>query len=245
MDMPKLLIADFNDEYRQILFEKLSQHYHIKTCRDGLQALELMRSFRPELLILDLMLPQLDGISLLHRAQKEGIQPVALVFCPYPSDYVTNSLCNLGVSYYMSKPCDLQAVTDRLADLASQLQPEPVPQANLTTAVSGLLLSLNMQARWDGFRFLNHGVPLFMNDPGQSMTKELYVTIGKAFGKDARQVERSIRSAIDKSWQNRDDRVWRQYFAIHGGTIPRPSNNEFFARMANALTEQGYGAKRA
>lgn len=245
MDMPKLLIADFSDEFRQILFDDLSGDYHIKTCRDGLQALELLRSFQPDLLILDLMLPGLDGISLLHRAQKEGIRPAVLAFCAYPGDYIIAALHRLGVSYYMTKPCDLQAVADRLADFAAELQPAPLPQANLNTAISRHLLALNFSARLDGYLFLQAGVPMYMKDPGQSMTKELYVSIGELFGKDRRQVERSIRSAIDKAWQNRDDRVWRQFFQTADGSVPRPSNNEFFARLSGALAEQGFDAKRA
>lgn len=245
MDMPKLLIADISDEYRQILFDNLSQNYIIKTCRDGIQALELLRSFRPDLLVIDLMLPGLDGISLLQRSRSEGLCPATLVFCPYPSDYVAGALHRLEVSYPMSKPCDLQAVMDRLADLAAGLQPEPVQQANVSTAISTLLLSLGMQARWNGFQFLQVGTSMYMRDPGIAITKELYATIGDQYNKDARQVERSIRSAIETAWKNRDDQVWRQHFTSVGGSIPKPTNSEFLARMANALADQGYNMKRA
>lgn len=245
MDMPKLLIADVSDEYRQILFDNLSQNYIIKTCRDGMQALELLRSFRPDLLVVDLMLPGLDGISLMQRSRSEGICPATLVFCPYPSDYVVSALHRLEVSYLMSKPCDLQAVADRLADLALGLQPEPVQQANISSALSGLLLSLGMQARWNGFQFLQVGTAMYMRDPGIAITKELYVAIGKEYSKDARQVERSIRSAIESAWKTRDDQIWRLYFSTVGGAIPKPSNSEFLARIANALADQGYHMKRA
>lgn len=245
MDMPKLLIADTSDEFRQILFDDLCSHYIIKTCKDGLQAMALLRSFQPDLMVLDLMLPGLDGISLLQRAQDEGICPASLVFCPYPSEYIASALHRLGVAYPMYKPCDLQAIQDRLADLAADLQPDALPQANINSAACNILLDLNFAARWDGFLFLQAGIPIYMNDPGQSMTKELYVTIGERYGKGSAQVERSIRSAIDKAWQNRDDRIWQQFFNTAGGYVPRPSNNEFFARIATALSKQGYGTKYA
>ena len=245
MDMPKLLIADYNDDFRQILFDDLCKDYHIKTCRDGVQALELLHSFQPDLLILDLMLPGLDGISLLHRAQEAGIAPAVLVFCAYPGEYILSALHRLGVSYSMTKPCDLQAVADRLRDFVAEMQPEPLPQASLNTVISRHLLTLNFSARLDGFLFLQTGVPLYMKDPSQSMTKELYVAIGDLFDKDARQVERSIRSAIDKAWQNRDDGLWQQYFCAVNGMVPRPSNSEFIAQIANFLAGQGFDAKRA
>lgn len=245
MDMPKLLIADFSDEYRQILFDQLSQNYIIKTCRDGMQALELLRTFSPDLMVLDLMLPELDGISLLQRARNEGIHPTVLAFCAYPGDYIIHAMHRLGVAYYMTKPCSLDAVADRLADLACQLQPMPTFQENMHSAVSNLLLSLNFPARLDGFLFLQAGIPLYMKNPGQAMTKELYVTVGAMFNKDRQQVERSIRSAIDKAWQHRDDRVWQQYFRTPDGSVPRPSNSEFISRISNALAQQGYEAKGA
>ena len=245
MEMPKLLIADYNDDFRQILFDDLCKDYHIKTCRDGVQALELLRSFQPDLLVLDLMLPGLDGISLLHRAQEEGLTPAVLVFCAYPGDYILSALHRLGVSYCMTKPCNLQAVADRLRDFVAQMQPEPLPQASLHTVISRHLLALNFPARLDGFLYLQAGVPMYMKDPSQSMTKELYVAIGDLYDKDARQVERSIRSAIDKAWQTRDDGVWQQYFATVDGSVPRPSNSEFIAQMAHFLADQGFEAKRA
>lgn len=245
MDMPKLLIADVSDEYRQILFDHLSQNFIIKTCKDGVQALELLRVFRPDLLVMDLMLPGLDGISLLQRSRSEGICPATLVFCPYPSDYVTAALHRLEVSYPMSKPCDLQAVVDRLADLAAGLQPEPVQQANVGTAVSSLLLSLGMRARWSGFQFLQIATPMYMRNPGIAITKELYVAIGKEYNKDALQVERCIRSAIDNAWKSRDSQVWQQYFSTAGGCVPRPSNSEFIARLAGIMAAQGYHMKGA
>lgn len=245
MDMPKLLIADSSDEFRQILFDDLCNTYAVKTCRDGVQALEQIRAFRPDILILDLMLPGLDGISLLHRAQEEGLRPAVLALSTFGSDYIVSALTRLDVSYLMTKPCDLTAISDRLTDLASQLQPSRMPAANLDSAVSAMLLSLNFPARLDGFTFLQAGIPMYMRDPAQSMTKELYLEIGKLYGKDGRQVERSIRNAIDTAWQRRDDVTWRQYFGAPGGQTFRPTNREFFARMAAALSQQGYGSKRA
>lgn len=245
MDMPKLLIADSSDEFRQILFDDLCKTYTVQTCRDGIHALELLRSFQPDILILDLLLPGLDGISLLHRANSEGLSPAVLALSTFGSEYIISALQRLDVSYLMTKPCDLTAISDRLADLASALQPAQVSQADINSSATNLLLHLGFSARLNGFLFLQAGIPMYMRDPAQSMTKELYVSIGALYGKDARQVERSIRNAIDSAWQHRDDAVWRQYFYAPGGAIPRPSNNEFFARMAAALSQQGYGSKRA
>lgn len=241
MEMPRLLIADGGDEFRQILFDQLCADYSVKVCGNGLQALELLRTFRPQLLVLDLMLPGLDGISLLQRAFDEGIRPAVLVTCPYESPYIFSALQRLEVGYLMQKPCDLTAIADRLADFTAQLQPFRLPVADLNTAATNLLISMGFPTRLDGFLFLQTGIPLYMKDPGQSMTKELYVAIGAPHRKDYKQVERSIRSAIHTAWSGGDQKIWRTLFGTPDGQIPRPCNNEFFGRVTAVLSQQGYG----
>ena len=245
MDMPRLLIVDSNEEFRLLLTDTLRNAYCVNTCRDGLEALQMLRSFRPDLVVLDLMLPGLDGITLLQRAQEEGIRPIVLTLNAFPSEYVMGALAKLEVSSSMSKPCDITAIADRLADLSADICPAATPAADLKTAVSSILLALGFPTRLDGFRFLNAGLPLYMKDPGQSMTKELYVAIGQLYGKDAKQVERSIRSAIATALQIGDQRLWRQYFGTPDGQIPRPPNNEFFGRIATVMAQQGYEMKIA
>lgn len=240
MDMPKLLIADSNEEFRQALFDFLCRDYHIKVARDGVSALELLRTYRPDLLVLDILLPGLDGVTLLQRAREEEISPTVLVLNTFPSEYICSALARLEVSYIMSKPCDISAIADRLADFAAELIPCQLPAADLNSAVANLLIALGFPTRLDGFLFLQAGIPMYMKDPGQSMTKELYVAIGKLYGKDRQQVERSIRSAIDIAWRKGDPHVWRQYFGVVDAEVPRPPSNEFFGRIATALAQQGY-----
>ena len=245
MDMPRLLIIDSNEEFRQLLSDTLRNAYCVKTCRDGLEGLQSLRSFRPDLLVLDLMLPGLDGITLLQRTREEGIQPIVLALNAFHSEYVIAALAKLEVSYSMTKPCDITAIADRLADLSSGLRPQTVPESDLQTAVSSVLLALGFPTRLDGFRFLNAGLPIYMKDTGQSMTKELYVAIGQLYNKNAKQVERSIRGAICTAMHLGDQRLWQQYFGTPDGLIPKPSNNEFFGRIATVLSQQGYGRKSA
>ena len=245
MDMPKLLIADSNEEFRQFLFETLSADYCVKTCRDGKQALELLRSFRPSLLVLDLVLPELDGISLLQRAMEEGMEPAVLVATTYQNPYVMSWLSRLETCYVVAKPCDLQAIADRIGDFAAALRPDRIPAVDLHNAISNLLLTMGFPTHLDGFLFLHSGIPLYMRDPGQAMTKELYVSIGAPHQKTSAQVERSIRSAIKTAWETGDPKLWHRYFGAPDGSVPRPSNNVFISRIATALREQGYGSKSA
>lgn len=141
MDAMKLLIADGNEEFRRALAAELQGAYHVRCCGDGKEALSLLRSFVPDVLVLDLMLPELDGISLLQSAASAGLCPMVL-----------------------------------------------------------------------------------------------YPAVGAVFGCKGTHVERSIRSAIDTAWKQRDDRVWQRYFRVGSdGVIPRPSNAAFISRLADAL----------
>lgn len=240
-----MLIADSSEEFGAGLADLVRGAYILRRCRDGRETMEVLAAFKPDILVLDLMLPGLDGISILQRADDEGLRPAVLAMSPFHSSYITGALQRLGVPYLMTKPCDLAAIADRLSDYRAALQPDTIPMVDLSTAATNFLIALGFPTRLDGFLFLQAGIPMYMQDPSQSMTKELYVAIGQLFGKDKRQVERSIRSAIDIAWRNRDDRIWQAHFATPDGSVPRPSNNEFFGRAATALSKQGYNCKSA
>ncbi len=244
MDFPKLLIADEADEYRQALEETLGKQYIVRTCRSGSQALELLRSFRPDILVTDLMLPELDGLTLLQMAAEIGIRPKILVTAYHFSPYMQAMLERLQVDYTMRKPCSLQAVACRLADFAAELTVRPLSSYDPEDLIANVLLRLGMRANLDGFRYLLTAVPLYSHDRNQAITKELYTAVAEAHSKESRQVERSIRSAIHRTWNLHNGPVWAEYF-IPGpdGTVPRPSNGEFIGRLALLLIEQANQSK--
>ena len=102
MDTRKLLIADGNEEFRRALAAELQGAYHVRCCDDGKEALSLLRSFAPDVLVLDLMLPGLDGISLLQSAAASGLCPMVLVTSRFYNDYVLTALGELSVGYMLS-----------------------------------------------------------------------------------------------------------------------------------------------
>ncbi len=236
MDMPKLLIADNDDLFRQLLADSLAGLCLVRTCATGRQALEQLLTFRPDILIVDLLLPEIDGISLLHRAEQSDIHPAILTTSIFNSSYVSAAAARLGVHYMMTKPCDIDAIVDHVRDLAAELAPAPISQADLRSAVSNILLSLGFPTKLDGFNYLVSAIPMYAADPAQAVTKELYSTIGQMYNKDWRQVERSIRNAIDIAWSRRQESVWQQYFTTAPGVpVPRPTNRAFISRMAHHL----------
>ena len=231
--MLKLLIADGTDAFRQALTENLKEHYVVRVCQEGHETLAMLLSFKPDLLVLDLMLPGLEGISVLQRAAESGVEPVVLATTRYCNDYVSDVISRLNVGYVMVKPCDVQAATARLLDLTERLKEQPVVQPDDRTVVSNILLTLGVPTNLRGYCYLRDAILAEIREPGQQVTKTLYPDVGKPYGASGAQVERSIRTAIEKAWNLRNDRQWRQYFAADGtGVVPKPSNAVFISTLA-------------
>ncbi len=239
MDGRKLLIADGSEEFRSALADLLRLSYQVRVCGDGQEALSILRSFHPDILVLDLMLPGLDGISLLHTAALDNICPVVLATTRFLTDYISESVDRLGISYVMVKPCDLRATADRINDLTQRLQQPIVSHPDPRTQVSNLLVNLGISTKLRGYAYLREAVLLMARDPEQSITKILYPAVGNICSCNRQQVERSIRSAIEKAWLHRDNRIWQLYFPPGSdGVIPRPSNAVFISRLADCLRLQ-------
>lgn len=238
MEPLKMLIADGAEEFRLPLAEACRGKYIVRTCRDGYEALELLRSFDPDVLVLDLMLSGLDGISLLHMAAEAGIRPVVLATSRFVSDYVIESMDHLGVGYLMIRPGNIPAVMDRLADLTQRLKAPVLTHPDVRSSLSNLLISLSVPTKLRGYNCLREAIVDMAKDPGMSITKELYPRVAAACDGTAQQVERAIRGAIQAAWSNRDEQVWREFFLPgKDGTIPRPTNAAFISRLAEYLTQ--------
>lgn len=234
--MLKLLIAEGSEEYRVALAERLAGTYTIRTCREGKEALELVRSFRPDMAVLDMMLPGLDGVSLLQRAAAEGLYPTVLATSRFFNDYVMEVITRFGIGYVLRKPYDIDAAVERLADLQNHLKRRIFVQRDPTTVVSNLLLMLGISTKLHGYAYLRDAIIEQMRHPGCMVTKELYPAVGKRFHASSAQVERSIRSAIEKAWQRRDEALWESYFPQECGEYHRkPTNAAFITTLATRI----------
>lgn len=235
--MLKLLIADGMEEFRTALSEVLRGAFIVRTCHEGTQTLEVLKTFKPDAVVLDLTLPGLDGISLLQRMADMGLQPVVLATTRFASDYVLERITRQGVGFVMIKPCDVQAVAARMSEMTQRISLPEIGQPDTRTSASNILLTLGVPTKLRGYPYLREALLRSMKDPNQSVTKELYPAVAGACGATAIQVERSIRSAIQAAWENRDEQVWRMYFQPGpDGSIPRPTNATFISRLAECLT---------
>ena len=246
MDTRRILVADASTEFCGALSDILGGVYDLRLCHDGIQAQTLLGSFAPDVLVLDLALPRLDGIAVMKTAISMPKRPAILVTARFLSAYVERTMDTLGVDYVMMKPCDMQAIADHVHDMAN-LQGTPVlPCPSPAASVANMLLNLNIPAKRRGFRCLEVAIELYEQDPGQSVTKVLYPEIAKRVGGNKVGVERAIRAAVHTAWARRDERMWRMYFPVGGeGMVPRPTNRSFIAALAERIRRQGSGRKQA
>ena len=236
MEKQKILIADSSEDFREALADALRNAYHVRTTGDGREALEIIKSYLPDVLVLDLMIPGYDGLSLLQKITESGIRPTVLATSFYFSAYVAESLARMNVAYIMTKPCDISAMVTRIMDMSQRAEAPMFSLPEPRTLISNVLLHLGIATKLRGYGYLREAVLLIAQDASQSITKELYPAVAARCRANSDQVERSIRSAIHSAWKRRSDPVWQLYFVPDdSGLIPRPTNASFIRRLADHL----------
>ncbi len=239
MEKRKLLIADGSAEFRFDLSKALQGCYHIRHTGEGHEALSQLRSFAPDILVLDLMLPGLDGISLLQSAAQFNIHPVVLATTRLLSGYMTQTLERLGVGYVMVKPCDTAAIAARIADLSQNMKTPLLVTPDPKSMISNVLLNLGVPTKLKGYACLREAIQIFAEDPDQTITKQLYSEVASRCNATVTQVERAIRTAIESAWEHQDTQAWRRFFPEgEAGLRARPSNGEFVSRLADYLAAE-------
>lgn len=231
--MQKLLIADSSEIFIAALTSALEGQFQLLVCTDGQSALELLQQEKPDVLIINLLLPHTDGLTVL---QQSSFHPtLILAITMYMSAYVEQAVTALGVDYTMIAP-SVECVVLRLQDLLRQYAAPAGPADPAASAIHHLH-KLNIPHHLAGYHQLCQALPMFAKNPQQLLTKELYPAVAKCCGcPDGRAVEHSIRKAIQAAWKQKDNAVWRKYFAIHPqGKTTCPTNKEFLCRLAEIL----------
>ena len=231
----KLLIADSSLMSCRQYAQALSECFDINICNDGVTAAQTICQLRPDIVIMDIMLPGKDGIAVLQECSRAGVKPLVLATSYIVNRYVQEHLEILDVEYLMRKPCDLAAVVSCVGDLRRQLlSGEEKPDRD--DGVCRLLMSLNFSPKHCGYRCLHTALLTLQKDPTQSLTKELYPAVAAIHGGSSQRVERAMRIAIHKAWEKRDENVWKLYFPSgRSGNVPCPTNGEFLSGLCCCL----------
>jgi len=232
--MLKAVIAMSSDDLCSILRDHLDRIFSVTCCCDGLTALQLLQDLRPEVLVLDLSVPLLDGITMLEQA-KEFRPPIILAIIDYDSKYVREVAQDIGIGYIIKLPGDIQALVTRLLDMVNRLNKASRNREEANKQAIQLLLDLDFSTNLDGYLYLQTAIPLYANNPAQRMGKELYSSVATLLGiSSITNIERSIRSAISDAWHRRNHSIWNAYFPAEEEAKP-PSNKQFISRMAEEL----------
>lgn len=236
MKKPLLLIADSNEDFRMELKRALLPLFRVQCCQDGQTALEILRADKPDVLVMDPLLPQIDGISLLQIAAQERISPVVLLTSVYFSAYVQEAASWLGVGYLLQKPCAISMVVERIQDLVRRSQSHG---PELRTQIQKVLLEMGFSAKRKGFLYMTETIQYVLDHGFQPLTKVIYPAVGKQYGHSWENVERALRTAMEDAWEHRNPEVWNRI--LLSDMKDCPSNGEFVKRIALHF-QQGNGS---
>ena len=225
----KLQFIDSSETLYGAFMRLLPDTFEIDFSADGYGAASRICSFRPDILVLSAALPGNDGLRVLQTVQSAGVHPMVLLITPLVSDYVMEQAAELKIGYIMCKPCDVRAVADCILRFEEKLSGEKNP---VQTCVRSYLLELNFRTNLCGYRYLMTAISFLLQNPGQSLTKELYPVVAKLHHGSWQQIERGIRLSIADAWENREGDGWALYFPHQKG---KPSNSAFLARSVECL----------
>lgn len=226
--MQSILVVEPSDVLRNQLTKELQKHYQVYSCSESSEGLSLLSMHHPDGLILNLMPGGIDGIYFLEcmQANPKVILTLSVVYQPP----VLQRLMDLGVAYALSIGCPARAIAHHMRYFLEHAS-IAVPPSRQEIAAEHLV-KLNVP-HWGGYDDLRIAIPLYAQDPKQSMVKELYPAVAALRGRDNwNQVEKSIRTVKEYAYAHRDDAVWKEYFP---DTSRCPTNKAFIARLAEFI----------
>lgn len=233
MDRVRILIADYNEAFRENLAELLGANFTVKTCSNGIDAAALLEHFKPDILVLDIMLPNADVFALMEAAIARGAE--VYVFSTFLSVPVRERLLSVGIYGMMAKGGDLYHAECNIRAMARRHPKSHHQRQN--HALSTLLLQLGFQTHRDGYKQLLMAVPIYTKDPRQPLGKVIYAAIAKEMGlNDASSVERSIRDVIEDYCDTGDKALWAKLFPPKTrNRNGHPANKTFISRISEHL----------
>jgi two-component system response regulator (stage 0 sporulation protein A) len=250
-DIIRIAIVDDNPHLREILKEYFLHQEGIQvvgTAANGIQTLDLIRETQPDIVILDMVMPQMDGLAVLEHLNSGEfpVIPNVIVLSAVGHDDVVKRAVDMGAKYYMIKPFDLELLTKRIRELAGPneirrpVAPPPVMtnQKSLDEKITSIFLTIGIPAHIKGYHFLREAIKMVVEDSDviNRITKELYPGIAKRFNTSSSKVERAIRHAIEVAWTRGKIENINQVFGYNVYTRnDKPTNGEFIALVADKL----------
>ena len=263
-DKIKVLIADDNYDFGMTLKNYLVNDEEMEIvgiARDGEEAYSSVLRLKPDVLLLDVIMPHLDGIGVLEKLNKTKLEknPIKIMVSAVGQDKITQKAIALGADYYIVKPFDIELLTQRIKEIRND-DPESLKdviinheikspyisikkyeesnKADLEAAVTNIIHEVGVPAHIKGYQFLREAIIMSVKNAEMinQVTKLLYPDIANKYGTTPSRVERAIRHAIEVAWGRGDPKVTESIF---GYTVSadkgKPTNSEFIAMIADKL----------
>lgn len=250
-DPINILVADDNKEFCGILRDFFSGNADfnvVDICSNGLEVLESLDKKDVDVLILDLIMPYMDGIGVLEKmADMRGEQrPKVIILTAFGQENITQKAVQLGADYYILKPFNLQVLGDRVRQVVrnksgSEPRPIPVTKRDLEVEVTRIIHEIGVPAHVKGYQYLRDARMLVVEEINYlgAVTKELYPAIADKYDTTPSRVERAIRHAIELAWDRGDiDKINKFFGYTINGDRGKPTNSEFIAIIADRLRLQ-------
>ena len=245
--MTNLLVIDDNKKLVDMIEEYFNNNNLINVnlkAYSGEEGIKLIENNKDEYdaIILDLIMPNKDGIFVLNEMKKKNILKPVIISTSYNSDEMIRRVSEYGVKYFLLKPYELSDLENRIVELFNDNNKESkninIYNNNLQISVTKILHELGVPSHIKGYQYIREGIMLLYDNPEMvgGITKELYPEIASKFDTTVSRVERAIRHAIEVSW-NRGD--WDLMDEIFGHSVDidkaKPTNSEFIVTVADKL----------
>ncbi len=249
----RVLIADPNEDLRLLLSDVLGQEEDMEVAgcaMDGMEALSLITELDPDVVLLELVMPKLDGLGVLRKLPDTERTPAVLVLTGFVNSHVVAESAELGACYFIPKPCDTPELLQRIRQFAPSRQPRPAlvsrpvpfqprPEPSLESVVTDIIHEIGVPAHIKGYQYLREAIILTIRDMDviNAVTKVLYPEVARKFNTTPSRVERAIRHAIEVAWDRGDIETLQKFFGYTVSNIKgKPTNSEFIAMIADCLS---------
>ncbi len=254
--MISVMVADDNREFCNLLSDYMSAQEDINlvaTANNGIDAIDKVIEHQPDVLILDIIMPHLDGLGVLERLNSNTelqTRPRVIVLTAFGQESITQQALRLGADYFVLKPFNIDVLIRRIRSLQVDSKPElaaegairyvsqDAPKVDLEVEITNLLHELGVPAHIRGYQYLRYAIALVIKDITilNSITKALYPEIAIKFDTTPNRVERAIRHAIETSWERSElDVINRLFRYTVRNDKGKPTNSEFIALLADKL----------
>ncbi len=252
----RVLLVDDNKEFCGLLKEYLQEQQGIEVvgvAHNGEQGLEMVETEDFDLLLLDIIMPHLDGIGVLEALNQRGIVNgfKIIVLTAFGHEDITQKAAELGASYYILKPFDLDKLRDRIYLVASEngsssRQPQSLNltqqgfasvEDDLEVKITEVMHRIGVPAHIKGYLYLRFAIQEVVEniDLLGAITKELYPLVAREFDTTDSRVERAIRHAIEVSWKRGNHAAINKIFGHSLDENKKPTNSQFIAKIADRL----------